>query len=88
MAEVMSCNELDLLLIASGTHFSEPHGSTWREIISDGFCIDARVDKILRTKKYWPEIAVLTNVKQLPELTGLKSKTKFLVSEKLLFNIL
>jgi hypothetical protein len=40
----------------------------------------------LRTKKYWPEIAVLTNVKQLPELTGLKSKTKFLVSEKLLFN--
>lgn len=44
MAEVMSSNELTLQLIASGTHFSQAHGSTWREIISDGFRIDARVD--------------------------------------------
>jgi UDP-hydrolysing UDP-N-acetyl-D-glucosamine 2-epimerase len=44
MAEVMSCNELTLQVIASGTHFSEIHGSTWQEIISDGFRIDARVD--------------------------------------------
>lgn len=44
MAEVTSRVGLTLQVIASGTHLSEMHGETWREIESDGFPIDARVD--------------------------------------------
>lgn len=44
MAEVASRPELTLQVIASGTHLSQAHGETWREIAADGFSIDARVD--------------------------------------------
>lgn len=49
MSEVMLSSELELQLIASGTHFLETHGSTWKEIVSDGFSIDARVDMAIKT---------------------------------------
>lgn len=44
MAEVSSRPGLVLQIIASGTHLSEAHGSTWREIVTDGFSIDERVE--------------------------------------------
>lgn len=44
MAEVASRRKLSLQVIASGTHLSEAHGATWREIVADGFPIDARVE--------------------------------------------
>ncbi len=44
MAEVASRPELALQIIVSGTHLSEAHGDTWREIVVDGFSIDARVE--------------------------------------------
>lgn len=47
MAEVELRPELALQIIVSGTHLSEVHGSTWREIVSDGFKIDARVEMTL-----------------------------------------
>ena len=39
-------NRFSLLLAVTGTHFSEEFGNTWKEIISDGFSIDERVDII------------------------------------------
>jgi UDP-hydrolysing UDP-N-acetyl-D-glucosamine 2-epimerase len=44
MAEVASRPELALQVIVSGTHLSEIHGATWREIVADGFPIDTRVE--------------------------------------------
>lgn len=44
MAEVASRPELTLQVIASGTHLSQAHGETWREIAADGFSIDASVE--------------------------------------------
>lgn len=44
MAEVASRTGLALQIIASGTHLSEDHGATWREIVADGFPIDERVE--------------------------------------------
>jgi UDP-hydrolysing UDP-N-acetyl-D-glucosamine 2-epimerase len=44
MAEVAARPELGLQVIVSGTHLSEAHGATWREIVGEGFTIDARVE--------------------------------------------
>lgn len=44
MAEVATRPNLALQIIASGTHLSDAHGATWREIVADGFQIDARVE--------------------------------------------
>lgn len=44
MAEVAARPDLALQVVASGTHLSEAHGATWREIVADGFPIDARVE--------------------------------------------
>lgn len=44
MAEMASRPGLALQVIVSGTHLSETHGATWREIVADGFSIDARVE--------------------------------------------
>lgn len=44
MAEVVSRPGLVLQTIVSGTHLSESHGETWREIAADGFQIDERID--------------------------------------------
>lgn len=44
MAEVASRSNLALQIIVSGTHLSEAHGATWKEIVADGFQISARID--------------------------------------------
>jgi UDP-hydrolysing UDP-N-acetyl-D-glucosamine 2-epimerase len=44
MAEVASRPALALHVIVSGTHLSDAHGATWREIVADGFPIDERVE--------------------------------------------
>jgi UDP-hydrolysing UDP-N-acetyl-D-glucosamine 2-epimerase len=44
MAEVRSRSDLELQIIVSGTHLSETHGATWREIVADGFSISERVE--------------------------------------------
>ncbi|MFN7834986.1 MAG: UDP-N-acetylglucosamine 2-epimerase [Burkholderiaceae bacterium] len=49
MKEVSSRRGLVLQVIVSGTHLSEAHGTTWREIVADGFPIDVRVDMTIRT---------------------------------------
>jgi UDP-hydrolysing UDP-N-acetyl-D-glucosamine 2-epimerase len=49
MAEVASRPGLELQVIASGTHLSDTHGATWREIVADGFPIDARVEMTMAT---------------------------------------
>ncbi len=49
MAEVASRAGLCLQVIVSGTHLSENHGSTWREIAADGFSIDERVEMTIST---------------------------------------
>lgn len=43
MWEVAARPDLVLQVVVSGTHLSEAHGATWREIVADGFPIDARV---------------------------------------------
>ncbi|KPF68689.1 hypothetical protein IP84_08605 [beta proteobacterium AAP99] len=47
MAEVAARPALALQVIVSGTHLSEAHGATWREIVADGFPIDARVEMMV-----------------------------------------
>ncbi len=49
MAEVEARPDLALQVVASGTHLSEAHGATWREIVADGFPIDARVMMTIAT---------------------------------------
>ncbi len=49
MAEVASRTGLALQIIATGTHFSEAHGATWREIVDDGFSIDERIEMTITT---------------------------------------
>ena len=44
--EIQEDDAFSLLLTVTGTHFSEEFGNTWKEIISDGFSIDERVDII------------------------------------------
>jgi UDP-N-acetylglucosamine 2-epimerase (non-hydrolysing) len=44
MREIARRPDLQLQIIASGTHLSPSHGLTCRDIESDGFTIDARVD--------------------------------------------
>lgn len=47
MAEVAARQDLALQVVVSGTHLSEAHGATWREIVADGFPIDARVEMVI-----------------------------------------
>ena len=49
MAAVTSRPELALQIIVAGTHLSEAHGATWREIVADGFTIDSRVEMTVTT---------------------------------------
>lgn len=44
--EIQEDDAFSLLLAVTGTHFSEEFGNTWKEIVSDGFSIDERVDII------------------------------------------
>ena len=44
---VRNSKEFELLLYVTGTHFCAEYGNTYREILSDGFSIDERVDMLL-----------------------------------------
>lgn len=46
MSQIAERDGLELRVIATGTHWSEEFGSTHREITSDGFAIDERVDML------------------------------------------
>lgn len=47
MQELVQQPDLQLQVIATGTHFSTEHGNTYQEIIQAGFVIDHRVDMLL-----------------------------------------
>jgi GDP/UDP-N,N'-diacetylbacillosamine 2-epimerase (hydrolysing) len=47
MEAIRSSEGLELQVIASGSHYSAPHGWTYREIESDGFRIDRKVEMLL-----------------------------------------
>lgn len=47
MHDIQASEEFALQVIVSGAHLSRRHGETWREIIADGFEIDARIDMLL-----------------------------------------
>jgi len=44
MAAIQKDPQLQLQLLVSGSHLSDAHGATWRQIEADGFPIDAKVD--------------------------------------------
>ena len=44
LREIKKCQNFKLQLIATGSHFSRNFGLTYREILKDGFKIDAKVD--------------------------------------------
>ena len=41
---IRNSSELELMLVATGTHFCSEFGNTYQEILTDGFTIDERVD--------------------------------------------
>ncbi|KQT31162.1 UDP-N-acetyl glucosamine 2-epimerase [Sphingomonas sp. Leaf412] len=47
MKDIAAHPALELELIVSGMHLSPEFGSTWREIVADGFTIDERVEILL-----------------------------------------
>ena len=49
MKEVQTDSRLNLKLLVSGSHLEPDFGETWREIVADGFTIDAKVDMHLNS---------------------------------------
>jgi UDP-N-acetylglucosamine 2-epimerase (non-hydrolysing) len=47
MYDIQRSDSLELQLIVSGTHWAPSFGETWKEIVSDGFRIDERVEMLL-----------------------------------------
>ncbi len=47
LREVQASESLDLQLIVGAMHFSPEFGETWRQIVADGFAIDARIEMLL-----------------------------------------
>lgn len=47
MSDIAESVQLELKVIAAAMHFSPDFGETWREIVADGFTIDARVEMLL-----------------------------------------
>ena len=47
MADIRDAAEFELTVVATGTHLAPEFGLTYREIESDGFAIDARVETLL-----------------------------------------
>lgn len=47
MAEIQDNQELELFVVATGTHFVPEFGETYRSIIEDGFQIDERVEMLV-----------------------------------------
>ncbi|QDV44207.1 GDP/UDP-N,N'-diacetylbacillosamine 2-epimerase (hydrolyzing) [Stieleria neptunia] len=46
MREVQSDPDLELQVLVTGMHVSESYGSTWKEIVNDGFDISRRVEML------------------------------------------
>lgn len=47
LKEIKACRSLELRLVVSGMHLCADFGDTWRDIESDGFAIDAKVEMLL-----------------------------------------
>jgi UDP-N-acetylglucosamine 2-epimerase (non-hydrolysing) len=47
MKEIQSSEQLALQLLVSGMHLSPEFGDTWKQIETDGFCIDEKVESLL-----------------------------------------
>lgn len=47
MHEIMMASELQLQIAVTGAHLSPEFGLTWRNIVEDGFVIDAKVELLL-----------------------------------------
>lgn len=47
MKDIQASDTLQLQVLVSGTHLSPEFGDTWRQIIEDGFPIDAKVEMLL-----------------------------------------
>lgn len=47
MREIQADPNLELQVLVSGSHLVREFGDTWRQIIADGFSIDAKVDMLL-----------------------------------------
>jgi UDP-hydrolysing UDP-N-acetyl-D-glucosamine 2-epimerase len=47
LKEIVADPRLELQLLVSGSHLTREFGETWRQIETDGFSIDARVDMLL-----------------------------------------
>jgi UDP-hydrolysing UDP-N-acetyl-D-glucosamine 2-epimerase len=47
MKEMQADPCIDLQLLVSGSHLASEFGETWRQIVADGFAIDAKVDMLL-----------------------------------------
>ena len=47
MKEIQTDPDLQLQVIVTGMHLSHEFGSTWKDIVNDGFEIDAKVDMLL-----------------------------------------
>jgi UDP-hydrolysing UDP-N-acetyl-D-glucosamine 2-epimerase len=74
MAEVASRPALALQVIVSGTHLSEAHGATWREIVADGFPIDERVEMAIASDD--PEGVALSAAKVLSGVAAALARHK------------
>lgn len=49
LKDIQSSDSLQLQLLVSGMHLSPEFGETWRQIVSDGFNIDSKVEMLLST---------------------------------------
>ena len=47
MKDIQACDSLQLQVLVSGTHLSPEFGETWKQIIEDGFQVDAKVEMLL-----------------------------------------
>lgn len=47
MKDIRASDALQLQVLVSGTHLSPEFGETWRQIVEDGFPVDARVEMLL-----------------------------------------
>lgn len=47
MKDIQASDALQLQVLVSGTHLSPEFGETWRQIVEDGFPVDAKVEMLL-----------------------------------------
>jgi len=47
MKDIQASADLELQVLVSGTHLSPEFGNTWKQIVEDGFTIDAKVEMLV-----------------------------------------